>query len=115
MSVELEKGLRIITDLVSLCYYEGADEFKMELHMQPDSGSTLMEIECPMPGLPEGFVDQLCKELSLHRQHEVEQTYWELSGETDLADELTLVGMMVDKAHVTYNDGVLHIKMWRKE
>ena len=47
--------------------------------------------------------------------HEVENYYWNLGGECEFDTELTLVGMMINSAKVTYIDNVLTISIIREE
>ena len=57
----------------------------------------------------------LKKILNTNRQHEVEEYYWNLGGECELEGELSLVGMMIDKAEISYNDSILSIKIYRAD
>lgn len=114
MSLELEKSMRILNDLVSYCYYEGAEEFEMGIKHNSAEDSIQMRVACPIEGLDTGKVEEMRKMLSLPRQGEVEQNYWELSGETEFGGELSLVGAMSDKAEVSYEDGVLRVTILRK-
>jgi hypothetical protein len=51
--------------------------------------------------------------LSIQRQHELEEYYWQLAGESDCDDELTLIGAMIDEATLELVDGNLHITLIR--
>lgn len=113
MSFHLEKMMRIVNDLVAFCYAEGGNEFQI-CFSHEGQGASSVSISCPLPDLTQEMIDTLTEELNLPRQHEIEQDYWELSGETELSGELTLVGMMIDEATVGYRDGVLHIHILRK-
>ena len=53
--------------------------------------------------------------LSIPRQHEVEQYYWHLGGESEFDCELSLVGMMVDNTNIKYENDRLHIELQRLE
>lgn len=114
MNHELEKCMRIITDLVFFCHFEGAEHYAIDLDHSED-GYYQMRICCDVAALNREDLVQVAKALNQHRQREMEQNYWELSGETESSGELTLVGMMTDKAKVEYEDGKLTILLWRKE
>ena len=114
MSLELEKSMRIINDLVSFCYYEGAEEFTMTLKHNANE-STMMVVTACIENLDPRVLEKIRHVLSLPRQHEVEQNYWELSGETEFSAELSLIGAMTDKVEVEYEGGVLQIRVWRDD
>lgn len=113
MSLELEKSMRIINDLVSCCYHQGAEEFRIYLKHNEDA-STKMQVACPIEGVTSEALEEMRRVLHLPRQREVEQQYWELSGETEFSGELSLVGAMSDQADVTYEDNVLCITVKRE-
>jgi len=43
----------------------------------------------------------------------MEEYYWQLAGESDCDDELTLVGAMIDEAKIEMKDGNLTMKLIR--
>lgn len=114
MSLELEKSMRIINDLVSFCYYEGAEKISMEWK-NLGGKSMQMEVSCAIENLEQKKLEQIRRVLRLPRQHEVEQLYWELSGETEFSGELSLVAAMSDAAEVTYEKGILTIVICRDD
>lgn len=113
MSLNLEKVMRIVNDLVGFCHSEGGEEF--QIFIKHDQGCSSLTISSPIKGLAPDLVEELSYELNLPRQHEIEQSYWELSGEAELSGELSLVGMMIDEAKVGYRDGILYIHAIRKD
>ena len=60
-------------------------------------------------------LESLIDILNTPRQREVENYYWNLGGECEFDTELTLVGMMINSAKVTYIDNVLTISIIREE
>ena len=108
MELELEKSMRIISDLVSYCGCEGATEVSMHLK-RIDDHSTSMSVSAPVRDLHPDKLDIIRQTLSAPRQHEIEQDFWELSGETEFGAELSLVAAMIDDASVEYANGQLHI------
>jgi len=114
----LEKCMRIINDLVAYCHSNGAEEFNVTLRRFASEGNgggaakkdvTEINVACPMPPIPEAEYESFVAKLNLPRQHEIEHDYWELSGESEMSSELSLVGMMIDEAEVRYEGGKLHI------
>lgn len=107
--------MRIISDLVAYCHAAGGEEFQMFMTHDAKAGVSTVEVSSPIPDLDPAIVQRLTERLSAHRQREVEQNYWELSGESELSGELTLVGMMIDRVNVGYKDGVLIIHAERED
>ena len=114
MSLELEKSMRIINDLVSFCYHEGAEEFEMSVKHY-DNQSTEMKVICPIMNMNSTALEEMRRTLKLPRQHEVEQMYWELSGETEFSGELSLVGAMSNATEVSYENNILTIIVHRDD
>lgn len=109
----LEKGMRIMSDLVTFCHNRGGKKFEISFSHQ--DGTTTLTICSPINHLDNELLESLRSELSIPRQPEIEQNYWELSGECEMSEQLTLVGMMIDQAEVNYRNGVLHIQIQRYE
>ena len=114
-NLNIEKCMRIISELVSFCHQEGAEEFTVNFTHSIKEGIWVISVSCPMPPLNQELLDRFAEQLNIPRQHEIEQDYWELCGEAEMSGELTLVGMMIDDAKVGYRDGVLYIHVKRKD
>lgn len=56
---------------------------------------------------------KLVKYLNYEKQEEIEEYFWELTGNYDLDTELSLVGMMIDEAKVYYDDEKIEIALIR--
>ena len=63
-------------------------------------------------GQPER-IEKLSKALKSGKQEEIEEYYWGLAGDSDVDDELYLVGMMIDKARVEILEDSLEIELYR--
>ncbi len=113
MKVKIDKALRLSNDLVAFCAAKGASDF--QIHLNQQKTETSITITAPAPLITPEDVDYLSQTLNLPRQHEVEQNYWEITSDLEVTDDLTLVGIMIDTATVEYEDGVLHIHVWRGE
>lgn len=108
---EFEKNIRIMSDLMSYCYRLGAMDYHVDMERIDDEYRC--RIRCTLPGMREENVRELDVELNRPRQKEIEQNFWGLSGEAVTDAELTLVGMMVDRAVVTYEGEQLTIRYVR--
>lgn len=113
MKFKLEKKLKIVNELITCFHKLGNTDIHLDLSC--DSNNTYFTISGEIFNLTNNDIDSLNKILNTPRQHEVEQYYWNLNGESELDCELSLVGMMVDKADISYLDNILTIKIMRSE
>lgn len=113
MKHRFEKSLHIVSNLLSYCHKLGCAEFRTDIRLEADA--TIFEIECPIDRIKESDLNDISVKLNGIRQHEVEQNYWELSGEFEARSDLLMVGMMVDEADVRYEGGKLRITVKRVE
>lgn len=109
--IHMEKNISILSDLMEYCIAHGAIDIHTSLHCENDC--SVMTVTAHIPGMKRATLESLYEELSVHRQREVEQNYWELSAEHEGMKELCLVGMMTDKAQLDYEDDILKIRLWR--
>lgn len=113
MKNEANKISRIIDELNSHYLNKGARKINISIESLDDQYQIFFEIcgiECSEAELTE--VRELLNET---RQPEVESYYWTLTSESsDPEDsELSLIGMMIDKAEIAYEDSKLIIKLYR--
>jgi len=59
--------------------------------------------------------DKLIKLLSCPRQRDMEEYYWELTGDSDQFTELTLVGMMTDEVQVDMQEDSIELILYRNK
>ena len=114
MNFELEKCIGIITATINYCHSHGAHDFDIKLKQNEDRLTTII-ISCEVADLSEETLEYIVKRVTTHRQHEVEESYWGLSIESEFGDELMLVGIMTDEASVEYENNILRIELKRKE
>ena len=111
MKLRYEKSMRVLTDIMGYCHLIGGQHFSVDFNM---SGSqTEIEIKTQLAQVEQSELDNLNTMLNIPRQREVEQYYWNISGEEEIDNELSLAGMMVDEATVAYEDGVLTVTALR--
>ena len=111
MKYKLEKNLKILNELIT--YYNTKRSYDLHIDFHSTEKNFSFAIS--------GYIDCLNKEeihnlnitLNKPRQHEIEQTYWSLGGESEFESELTLVAMMIDKAVINYADNILTIEVER--
>ncbi|MTI49734.1 MAG: hypothetical protein FH761_18030 [Firmicutes bacterium] len=111
MKHEVKKISKIIDELVTFCLLHGTNSMNISIENSEEyfkisiSGDS---IDCK-----DKRVKKLKQLLSGPRQTEIEEYYWELAGENDRDTELCLVGAMIDKAEVNYDEKDLSITLYR--
>lgn len=113
MKHRFEKSMKIMNSLMAYCYSVGGSEFHMDMKLREDT--SIYYIASPAPKLNDSKLKDLIEILNVHRQHEVEQEYWLLGGDSEDDLELELVGMMIDGVNIDFKDGLLSIIAKRYE
>jgi hypothetical protein len=88
---------------MSYCYHHGS--FNIHIDVNKKNKQIIIFIRSEISYISNEDLDLLEKSLNTPRLHEMEEYYWNLTGDSDTGVELTLVGMMIDEAHVNYVDG----------
>ncbi len=114
MSFRLEKTMRIVDELVGFCCRRGGCNIDINYNTQKNN-STIITITSPNTKVTEEDLEMLEDTLSQHRQHEMEEMYWLISGDDSYGDELSLVGVMIDSCEIKYENDVLTIIAYRNE
>lgn len=60
-------------------------------------------------------IEKMKRLLSVEKHEEMEEYYWALAGDCDVANELPLVGMMVDESRVRHEGSMIEIALYRKK
>lgn len=113
MKFKIEKNLRILNELVTYYHTNGCDDVHIDVINKDDC--SYFNISGKIESFSKEQFDKLDTILNAPRQHEVEQYYWHLGGNTELECELTLVGAMVDSAIIEFKDNVLSLKIKRNQ
>lgn len=113
MKFKIEKNIKIINELIAYFYKFGTTDVHIDLNS--DSKNSYFNIYGKIDNISKDELESLIYILNTPRQREVENYYWNLGGECEFDTELTLVGMMINSAKVTYIDNVLTISIIREE
>lgn len=93
-------------------YSMGAKD--ITIHIKEDDKQFIINIKSDFKEFSDREVKRLIKRLNIPRQIEMEEYYWELTGESDVDTELTLVGMMTDDGEVNFlDDNTIEITLYR--
>lgn len=94
------------------CYKHGSDNVHIDINKE--NKKIIIFIKAQISFISKENLELLKKLLNAPRCHEMEEYYWNLTGDDDTDTELTLVGMMIDEAHINYVDGeYLEIRLTR--
>lgn len=113
MKMRYEKNIRILNDILGYFFYLGGNHFTTDMTMH--AASTALTVTADIKNLSPEKLDQLRRMLSIPRQRDMEQNYWNISGEEEIDGEISLAGMMVDTAEVSYDGETLSVKVERFE
>lgn len=106
MNNRIDKSIKMLGELVA--YYYGLGITSLDIDVQ-NKYSIRIKISGEINNLPSSQLEYINKSLSVPRQHEVEECYWELNGDFHSSSELTLLGMMIDNFEVCYDNNFLTI------
>ncbi len=113
MRHETKKICKIVDELTTLLLKDDTDEVDFKIKKEKDQ--TLIRITDYNTRYSKSDVDYIRECLSVERQQEVEEYYWQLAGESDNDCELTLVGAMIDEVKIEHRNHNLYIEMIRKK
>ena len=101
MKLEFEKKMHLISELLSYCHLKGALEYHFDM---VDGGNiTTITMNASPVELDAEDIELLKTYLTAPRRRDMEQEYWNLSGESEDSTELRLIGMMCDEAEIEYS------------
>jgi hypothetical protein len=108
---EQQTMLRIHTELLS--YLIGHNLREISSAIQYDDGGSSLTVSAPTATPPKD-IDEFRRALAAGRQHGIDDYQETLIGVHRQRDDFFLLGMSIDKATVTWADGVLTIEVYRK-
>ena len=97
-----QRNIKIVTELLNYCYNHGSQNIHIDINKENEN--ILISIKAEIPSMSQDSLEILETSLNTPRLHEMEEYYWNLTGDTDTGSELLLVGMMINEATVTYTD-----------
>lgn len=96
-----QKTMKLVNELMSFCYKYGSTNLELTV------ATTMVDTKVSLKAFEISISDktlELSRDLlSAPRCHEMEEYYWNLSGDNDLDTELTLVAMMIDDYTLDYD------------
>jgi hypothetical protein len=111
MRHEVKKIAKIVDELITFFFLRKTHVMGIEIKDIEDHYEITITNDCR--NLDNDEIDSIKKLFSVQRQREMEEYYWQLTGEADTDTELTLVGIMIDKVDISVSDEKLVIKLTR--
>lgn len=111
MRQEKKRVMKIITEITSFLLHIGAKKITMDYEESDEAFLITLEGNYQKKYMKDIY--QVVKYLNYDREVEMEEYYWELSGNYNMDTELTLVGMMTDDATVYYDDEKVRVCLVR--
>jgi len=112
MRHEIKKVSKIVDELMTLLLREDTDEVDFKVKKEQD------HYKIVVTDYNTKFTQAEAKEFeeyfNVQRQHEYEEYFWQLVGESDCDVELTMIGAMVDEAIVELRGNDLYMEIIRK-
>lgn len=98
-----QRNIKIVTELLSYFYNHGSDNVHIDINKEDEK--VIIFIKAHITFISSENLEFLKKSLNVQRLHEMEEYYWNLTGDNDTDTELTLVGMMIDEVNINYVAG----------
>lgn len=111
MRHETRKIAKIIDELTTFCLEHGAEQIGITIKNEEDRTCILLEVS-HLNNI-EKTILRLKEVLSYPCERELEEYYWELAGESDSSEELSLVGTMIDEVTIDYDEEMIKLELIR--
>lgn len=108
-----QRNARIAEELILFAYKYGAEDINLNIKNKPKE--TIITIEAKNVNLDKETIESITNLLNIPRYVEMEEYYWNLTGESDMDCELSLIGLMSDKVIINITSDILKIKLIRKK
>lgn len=102
---------KIVDELVTYFFTMGATDMNINLKEKKDYYKIFLKSNYTTKD--KAKIEKLIKYLKCDKQEEMEEYYWELTGDCDVDTELTLVGMMTDKAEINIEEDTIEVVLYR--
>lgn len=112
MRYEVKKIAKIVDEVITFFMFNYATEASVELKCGEDVSYIKFKFS-PVEMDTEEF-EKLKTKFSAERQPELENYYWQLTGETEDENEISLVAMMCDTCEMSLSGKILEIELTRK-
>lgn len=113
MKYDLKKFIKVIDELLTHCMHT-FDTRRVDVAIEHDDEAFRAEFRLHGGDVAEAALDAMRQKFEIPRNPELEDYYWQLTGELENSSELDLVAMMCDETRIQFADEVLTIQIVRK-
>lgn len=113
MSQEVKKIAKMIDEVTTYCLYH-FDAPRTEISIEKTADAYTVLFHFHGGTVSPRDLAQLKEKLAVRRNPELEDYYWQLTGEIENGNELALVAMMSDTSDVAMHGDTLSIALTRK-
>ena len=79
------------------------DSTEVDINIKIDKEKYIIEFEDNSKGISKKTIEKMIELTNVEKQPEMEEYYWELTGQQEYDSEFTLVGLMSDKVDINYD------------
>lgn len=108
-----QRNTRIAEELILLAYRYGAKDINLKIKNK--ESTTIIIIEASEINIEKSKLELINELLNVPRCSEMEEYYWNLTGESDMDCELSLIGVMTDYVKTKLEDNILRIELYRNK
>jgi len=112
MKNEVKKVSKLIDEITTYFMYV-FDCPRFDVHVERTDTAYLVDLTFYEVSIEDAVLDDLRSKLVVRRHPELEEYYWQLTGETQDSNELVLVSMMSDAIGLEYENGVARLRLRR--
>lgn len=113
MSYKREKLMKIMNEIVNFCMKINMKDFTVDYSSHGTITKMSVEGYCENPPIEK--LKRLEQILNRPRQEELEELYWSLMGDPHEKDDLEMIGVMVDRGKVEWEDNIVKISIYREK
>jgi hypothetical protein len=109
----IKKTTKIMDEVTSFFMANGSTEISIKVSNKGNYTSVTFEVEDSKLSI--GELDEIEDSLSIPRQEDVEEYYWQLNGADETESEFDLIGMMIDSYTLEVSGSKLRLELFRKK
>ena len=109
----IKKTTKIVDEVTSYFMARGSKEIEIKVSDRGEYMSVIFIIEDSRLSI--GELDEIEDSLSMPRQEDVEEYYWQLNGADETESEFDLIGMMIDSYTLETDGAKLRLELLRRK
>ncbi|HBA67814.1 MAG TPA: hypothetical protein DCZ40_00415 [Lachnospiraceae bacterium] len=110
-----KKVAKIVEELTLFFFALGADKIQSEIEKKEKEVVITFQADCSQGDAHK--IAQMEKYLNCPKNDGMKEVYWELAGAGQPGDasQLLVVGMMIDRAQIKTEDGMVYLKLYKEQ